>query len=280
MARLAWCTDIHLDHLDEQRVIRFAEDIRRQGVDGVILTGDISNARGVVLHLSLLERVLQVPIYFVLGNHDYYGGCIETMRGQMKELTNMSGFLKYLPTLPYVVLSPSTAVVGHDGWYDALYGDYKNSNFVMNDWVQIREFVDCNATSPSFDGRGRVPNYANIVPKARELAHTAVQHVHDGIKSAVRYHRNIIVATHYPPFEEAHIYEGRVGSASAQPWYTSKMMGDMLRSASRAFPDVNFIVLAGHTHGKFSGQIEKNLVCHVGHANYGLPSVADVLTVG
>jgi predicted phosphohydrolase len=262
-----------LDFLQERQVIKFAEDIRRQSPQAVVITGDISVASGLVLHLSILERVLQVPINFVLGNHDYYGNYVDAVRQQMRELSNMSGFLKYLPTTPYVTLSAGTALVGHDGWYDALFGDAKNSRFVMLDWTKIGDFVDANAM------QNGMPILSNIIPKSRELALVGVQHVHDGIKAATRYHKNIIVATHYPPFEEAHMHEGRIGDASAQPWYTSKMMGDMLRSAAQAFPDVNFTVLAGHTHGKFSGQIEKNLICHVGHSEYGSPSIADVLEV-
>ena len=279
MARIAWATDIHLDFLNEESVIKFAEGVRKQNVNGLILTGDISVTQGLVLHLSMLERVLQVPIWFVLGNHDYYGGYTEGVRQQMTELTNMSGFLKYLPTTPYVNLTRDTVLVGHDGWYDALYGDAANSRFIMADWKKIGDFVDAGALQEGGWSSG-MPVISNIIPKARELAHEGVQHVHDGIKAAMRYKpKNVIVATHFPPFKEAHLHEGKLGDDHAQPWYTSKMMGDMLLSASRTFPDVQFMVLAGHTHGKFSGNITENLICHVGHSDYGRPALADVFEI-
>src|SRR5690606_33132446 len=177
-----WCTDVHLDHIEDQDVISFAERINKLSVDGVVLTGDISIAGRLVLHLSLLERVLQVPVYFVLGNHDYWGGEIAAVRKQMRELSNLSGFLRYLPTSPYTVLTPNTAIVGHDGWYDALYGDYENSRFIMRDWHAISDFVTSGAMETSLHGKR--PVFSNLVPKCRELAHEAVQHMHDGIKSA------------------------------------------------------------------------------------------------
>lgn len=269
MARYAWATDIHLDFLGDnnQALIQFGESLVKDGPTGIFLTGDLSVTRKLVYHLSALERIAQRPIYFVLGNHDYYGGAIEPVRQQMKELTNLSPFLRYLPTTPYIRLTDTTAVVGHDGWYDAGYGNWQQSNFGMTDWHAIHDFLAVNGSK------------ATIVAKSRELAHAGVVHVHDGIKQAVRYHKNIVVLTHYPPYQESHIHEGRVGDAHAQPWFTNKMMGDMLRDAAKAFPNVNFTVLAGHTHGKYDGRIAPNMTVHVGGAEYHKPALQGLIDV-
>lgn len=269
MAQYAWATDTHLDCLgdDNQRLLAFAESLIRDNPTGIFLTGDISNARDVVYKLSVIERVVQRPIYFVLGNHDYYGGEIDKVRQVMKELSNMSPFLKYMPTMPYYALSTSSAVVGHDGWYDAYNGDWKNSKFVMNDWYMIHDFMPV-ANAPG-----------SIVALSRRLAHDAVKHVHDGIKQAVRYYKNIVILTHYPPFAESHIYNGSVGDDHAQPWFTSRMMGDMLLDAAKAFPTHSFFVLAGHTHGAYSGRHAPNLEVHVGGAEYNKPQLQRLIEV-
>ena len=269
MARYAWATDVHLDFLrgNQARLIQFAESLVKDGPEGILLTGDLSTAKDLVFHLSAIERVVQRPVYFVLGNHDYYGSSIELVRKTMKELTNVSGHLRYLPTMPYIALTPATAVVGHDGWYDALIGDWQNSNFEMSDWHYISEFAAVNG------------NKASIVNEARKQALEAVQHVHDGIKKAVRYHKNIVVLTHFVPFKQAHIYNGRIGDDNAQPWFTSKMMGDMLLDAAKAFPTHHFKVLAGHTHGKFDGKIANNLEVHVGGAEYNQPGLQGYIEV-
>ncbi len=263
MAKYAWATDTHLDFLgnDTQRLIDFGNSLLRDGPTGIFLTGDISTANQVIYHLSALEKVVQRPIYFVLGNHDYYGGTTEQVRKAMRELSNVSPYLRYMPTMPYIGISASTAVVGHDGWYDAHFGDWQRSTFAMADWSRIGDFIPVNG------------NKATIVAQARKMAHEGVQHVHNGIKQAVRYHRNIVVLTHYPPFAHTHIHEGKVGDSSAQPWFTSKMMGDMLMDASKAFPQHTFTVLCGHTHGKFDGKITDNLEVHVGGAEYNKPSL-------
>lgn len=278
MARLAWCTDIHLDFLSSRpnKIIDFINSIKNSGVDGVAITGDISTADQLAHHLGMLDQGLQLPIYFVLGNHDYFNGSIEGVRKAMHGLTNHSPYLKYMPTLPYVSVG-SAAIVGHDGWYDGLNGDWKQSNFLMNDWAMILDYVNNGGGHSNLITRNH--DLKKIVDKSQELALEGVQHIHDGIKAAVKYHKSIIVLTHVPPWQESHIFQGRVGDASAQPWFTSKMMGTMLEDASRSFPDVKFTVLAGHTHGKFDGQITNNIKCHVGGAEYGEPVVQSIIEI-
>lgn len=270
MTNLAWCTDVHLDFLQDQDVINFAKQLIVQNPDGIVITGDISTAKHVVYHLSIIEKVVQRPVYFVLGNHDFYGGSIDEIRKEMKELTNMSQYLKYLPTVQYMPLTQTTAILGADGWYDGLNGNAKNSSMMLNDWTAIKEFAKVSQGGY---------NRASIIDVAQKLAHESVLHMHGAIKSAVRYHNNLIIATHVPPFPETHIYAGKIGDAEAQPWFTSRMLGDMLLAASKAFPKVMFTVLAGHTHGKFSGKIADNLHVMVGGAEYRMPKLQETISV-
>jgi Icc protein len=269
MASYAWATDVHLDFLrdDNQRLIRFAESLIAQNPTGIFLTGDISVAAKLVFHLSAIERVVQRPIYYVLGNHDYYGSSIENVRKGMRELTNASPFLRYMPTMPYYSLSQSTAVVGHDGWYDALFGDWQSSSFGMQDWTAIHDFLPVNGAK------------ATIVSLARKLAHEGVTHMMNGIKQAVRYHTNIVVLTHYAPFAQSHVHDGKPGDKNAMPFFTSKMCGDMLLDAARTYQKVNFNVLCGHTHGKSDLKISDNLAVHVGGAVYNQPTLQGLIEV-
>ena len=268
MGKFAWCTDVHLDFKDDNGIVQFATSLVASNPDGVIISGDISTAQNIIYHLSIIESVVQRRIYFVLGNHDYYGSSIDRVRDQMKELSNISQYLRYLPTSPYVAVTPTTALIGHDGWYDGLNGNWKDRSFNLTDWVRIKDFAEASNSGQARD---------KVVEVAQKLAHQGVMHIHDGIKSAVRYHKNVIVVTHVPPFPETHIFEGKTGDSAAQPWFTSKMMGDMLLDASRAFPKVMFTVLAGHTHGKYDGKITDNLYVHVGDAEYGRPKLQQLI---
>jgi hypothetical protein len=82
----------------------------------------------------------------------------------------------------------------------------------------------------------------------------------------------IIVLTHFPPFEEACLYRGRKSEPSALPWYSSKLMGDMLLSIADENPTVNITVLCGHTHSSAQTSPRPNLRVIVGHSDYGNPS--------
>lgn len=280
MAKYAWCSDIHLDHLHgDEDVAKFSQVLVNTGATGVFITGDISSKRGIEYHLKYMEAILERPMYYVLGNHDYYFGDIAAVRKSMSDITKNSQYLRYLPTTSYVPLSQTTALIGHDGWYDALYADPLKSTFMMSDWYLIKEFVEHSGGAQFMQMQGKVKDMSALADQTRRLAHEGVTHVMNGIKSAVRYHKNIIVMTHFPPFKESHMYKGTVGDDNAMPWFTSKMMGDMLLDASRTYQDVNFTVLAGHTHGQYEGQIANNLHVKVAGADYGYPGVAGMIEV-
>lgn len=280
MSKYVWTTDIHLDHLkSDDQIVEFASHLIEKDPTGVFITGDISMAPSLIYHLSIVERVVQRPVYFVCGNHDYFRGDIDTVRKAMRELTNVSQFLKYMPLTPYVALSPATALVGHDGWYDALNGDVQNSSYLMADWSLIGDFIPLSGGGQFMNARRAVLNKPGIINLSRKLAHESVTHVQNGIKKASRYHSSIVVLTHVVPFEQAHIYKGKVGDAGAQPWFTSQMMGTMLLEAAKAYPNIHFNVLCGHTHGRYDGKVASNMELHVGYAAYGRPDIAGFIDV-
>lgn len=277
MPRYAHISDIHLDHLNsEAQVVAFAQTLIAQSPTAVFLTGDITVANGLVYHLMVLEREMQRPIYFVLGNHDFYGSSIDKVREEMKNLTNSSQFLRYMPNMPYIALSKDTALVGHDGWYDATAGDPVGSQFMMTDWYAIQDFVKHSGGKGAVQS-GRLLDKTGLIMLSRQLAKASVDHVFEGIKQASKHHKKIVVLTHFPPFVEGHIYKGKRGDGHALPWYTNQAMGAMLISAAKTFPNISFTVLAGHTHGKAEFHPASNLVLHVADAEYGSPKLNAII---
>ena len=269
MARYVWTSDCHLDHLgaDRQRLIEFAESLVIQNPTGIFITGDITTSKKLIYTLSAIEKVVQRPIFFVLGNHDFWEADTTQVRTAMKELTNVSPFIRYMPTVLYQALTPATAIVGADGWYDAGVGSWQNSGVAMVDWTAMGDFAQVNK------------NKATVVTACRKLAQEGVQHIHNGIKAAVRYHKSVIVLTHVPPFAQANTKDGQPGSSDSMPWYVNSMLGTMLMDASKAFPAVHFNVLCGHTHSAWNGSIAKNLEVHVAGATYGKPAAAGTIEV-
>ena len=84
--RFAWLTDIHLNFLLTQQTLSFLRFVRSAEPDAVLISGDIAEAHNLCHYLELIDDELAVPVYFVLGNHDYYRGSIADVRGSVASL--------------------------------------------------------------------------------------------------------------------------------------------------------------------------------------------------
>lgn len=272
--RLAWATDIHLDFITSpdnpqasaQNLDVFCSLLKKDKPEAVLLSGDISLAGYLKEHLIALESRLQTPIFFVLGNHDFWGGGIESVRKSITSLSSQSSYLKYLSAMPYAMLTPSTAVVGHDGWYDGLNGDPFNGDFIMNDWKLISDFS--SALQNFFE-----PNWNMILHVARHQANIAARHVAAGIKLALQQRRpsKIVIVTHVPPFISPLDNHESGHGKNLYPWYSSKIMGDMLLSAAKHNSHTKFEVFCGHIHSAYEGYVMPNLLLRSGKSEYSQP---------
>lgn len=83
--RLAWLTDIHLNFVDALTMRRFFESVTQQA-DAVAISGDIAESHDVYHYLRRIEEIVKKPIYFVLGNHDFYRGSISQVRRLVAEV--------------------------------------------------------------------------------------------------------------------------------------------------------------------------------------------------
>lgn len=276
--KLAWFTDIHLDHVNDIGTTISGLAHASAKCDSVIITGDISLANMLIGHLMLLDQILEKPIYFVLGNHDYYFSNIRVVRKHVIDACRSMSYARYLAAIPYVKLTNETALIGHDGWYDALNGNPRNDVMLMNDWIRIQDF------SPAIKGGlgNRMLDKSMIIQIAQAICVAAVKHVADGIKLAIRdKHKNIIVATHVPPFKESYNSDKHRGLdiADVLPWYTSKTMGDMLLSAAKTYPHIKFTILSGHSHSHYDQDLLNNLNVRVGKSLYGSPQIAGYVDI-
>jgi len=106
--KLAWATDVHLTFVDEAVAAGLCDGMRADGAEALLLTGDIAEGRDVRRWLDLLAARLDRPVYFVLGNHDYYGSSIEAVRAGMRALADPR--LVWLPAAGVVPLGPDLAL--------------------------------------------------------------------------------------------------------------------------------------------------------------------------
>ena len=136
--RIAWATDIHLDFAGKKAVDRFIASVVEVQPDCLILTGDTGESDSWRLLLDNLTERVGKPVYFVLGNHDYYRSTIAKVRC---EASSVPGWLVKSGAL---LLSDEVALVGHDGWGDGRLGNYASSNVMLNDYLLIGELVHAN----------------------------------------------------------------------------------------------------------------------------------------
>lgn len=268
--RLAWATDIHLNFLTDIDRRRFLESVKGQA-DALVVTGDIAESNSLGEILRQMSAVLEMPVYFVLGNHDFYRGSVANTRAGVTELTHGSGSLVYLSQARVVELAPSTGLLGHDGWGDARLGDFDGSGVILNDFLLIRELR-----------HWRDP-YTLDKPALRmalqALGDEAAEHLKNVLSEAAERCPHLIVATHVPPFREAAWYQGQPSADDFLPFFACKAVGDVLVEAARAYPLCQILVLCGHTHSAGDLQVLENLRVLTGAAQYGAPKIERVLPV-
>lgn len=263
--RLAWLTDIHLNFVPPKKLGVFLEEVAAQKPDAVLLGGDVDEADQVAGTLEVLVREWAVPIYFVLGNHDFYHGSIAGVRAQVADLCRRVPQLVYLSSACPIRLTETTSLVGHDGWGDGGYGDAEHTPVRLNDFTLIKELAAAR-------GRGE------MLSTIRHLGEEAADHLRSALPGAGT--PELLVLTHVPPFQEAAWHEGRPSDNDWLPFFACKATGDVLLDEMRHLqPERRMLVLCGHTHGAGKCQMLPNLRVLTGGAEYGHPSLQRMIEV-
>jgi predicted MPP superfamily phosphohydrolase len=268
VTRVAWLTDIHLNFLDAARRTGFYQSLRNRKCDSVLVTGDIAEGNTVGPLLEEMASSLERPIYFVLGNHDFYRGSIPQVRDRAVGLADLSPHLVYLTEAGVVRLAEHTALVGHDGWADARLGDFDHSDVVLNDYVlidELRQWRDpFNLDRPA------------LRRQLERLADEAAEHLAEVLPQALADYRRVVVATHVPPFAECCRHGEQFVDDQWLPHFCSQAVGQLLLSTAAAHPDREILVLCGHTHTRAEFQAQENLLVLTGGAQYSNPGLQRV----
>lgn len=267
--KLAWLTDIHLNFIDDVTRQKFYQEIISTKCDAILLSGDIAEAPSVAGILTEMANFINKPIYFVLGNHDYYRGQINEVRNVMTAITNENDKLFWLPASGIQKLNGDILIIGQDGWADGRLGDYHNSRVALNDSRIISDLF-----------QEKILGKYQLLKKMQELADAdASQLQEDLVKSISQNPKNVIVLTHVPPFKECCLHMGEISNDDWLPYFSSQVTGGVLMTVAKQNPGIDFLVLCGHTHSKAKHQPIHNLIIEVGDAEYCQPTIQKILTL-
>ena len=285
MFKLLHCTDIHINFCHEEKIKSFCKHIVEERPDAVVITGDIAEAQNVVHYLGLLHLYTEphtFPIFFVLGNHDYYNSSFKEVRDTMERLFtyqhkgirtpqigkgSKTKRLAWLNSSGVIPLTNDTCLVGADGFYDGQYGNFFFSKVVLNDYTVIKDLAwpQC---------KNKHEQHAKI----NEIAQHDAVIIGDNVRSAFKDYKakKVFVATHVSPFQENSVYNGKQSDEHWMPHFSNKSLGDELMACAIENPDKEIIVLCGHSHGTIEVKHLSNLICFTGQARYHYPDIARI----
>jgi Icc protein len=252
---ILWITDPHLDHLTASARSQWFGRIESFDGDGVLLTGDIGESDTVCGFLDELSR-LHHSIWFVLGNHDYYGSTISSTRSRVEAFAVEHDTLHYLHCAEPIYYHQNSVLIGVDGWSDGRAGDFSTSNIMLNDYRRIGELSGLESKARL----ARLKELGDIEAGTlrRTLAKVNTTHI-----------RHVRIATHVPPFPEACWYEGSNEINEWTPHFTCVAVGKEILQFAHANPTTHVEVLCGHAHNEGSVTLAPNLRIETGRAVYG-----------
>lgn len=255
MKKLIWLTDTHVTFSFLWKKYALIRHIKNLEADALLLSGDISNGLFIDYVLYYIANHVDIPIYFVLGNHDYYFKSIKDVNSDIRSLSKRYDNLHWLTNSEPLPLKDDTCIIGAEGWYDCNLGNSEYIKFTI-DWWLIEDFRMLQGTKERIEAfRQLALDYAN------QIEVKLIKAINSGYKE-------IYLLTHVPPFKEATRDEGTIMENFWLPYNTNTALGKVIKNVMSRFPDRKLNILSGHTHTRVVVNLAHNIECRVNNANY------------
>jgi Icc protein len=224
--KLVWLSDLHFEFLPENLVRAFLGQVIVEAPDVVVITGDISNGRMLQLHLELIAKLLPYPVYFELGNHDFYQSDFVQVNAVALEICALHSNLIELGHGEIIPLGKDTALVGHRGWADGRAGIGSRSNVRLNDHQYITDL--------------RLPS-SELFSTLNLLGDQSADYIRTIVPKALEKAQNLFIATHVPPFPEASLYQNKPSDPNFAPHFVNVAMGRAILEMAKGPASVSSI---------------------------------------
>ena len=258
MNTVAWLSDVHLDMVKEPWFLGLCDEIQDSDARSIWLTGDIATGKDVGDWLIRLHHRTELPIYFVLGNHDYYHSSFARVDQIIKDIHLQHEGIVWMDIQGACSIDPKTMLVGAGGWGDARSGDFYNTPIRINDHRLIEDLSEIS----------RKELYTRLQSRGEEMAFLLDRQLRDCSDAD-----DIWVLTHVPPFVEACWYKGKAGDPNWIADFVCVALGKVLERYALNNPNKRLHVLCGHGHNRGIVQKQKNLCVYTASAEYSKPRV-------
>ena len=252
-----------MNFVEPEIQLAFFEEINSHQSDGLLISGDIAEAHTVTKFLEFMSEHVRCPIYFVLGNHDFYFSDVDSVRAAMTSLHTENRKLFYLTDQQPIPLNDSACLIGDDGWADGRAGNYDASTVYLHDYDLIRDIAQLES-----DER---------LIQLQRLATESSQRMDRILHQALQFYDLIYCLTHVPPYWESVWHDGKISDANWAPHFCNLTLGETFQRIMADFPAKQLIVLCGHTHGKGEATITPNIQVLTGDAVYGSPKINRII---
>lgn len=247
--RALWLTDLHVNRLDQEQYNQLLNRIKISDAEAIWLTGDIGDPPLNWTFLEDLFCIFNKPIYFVLGNHDYYHQQVDATRQKARDFSQSYPNAYYLATEAGFVWEEQF-ILGVGGWANT-----GNIPIKEKTW-----------DSDAIDDLLRLNNF-QLQTKLNELAESDAQTLllkcAAGITDKIK---KVTIFTHVPPTDAMH------GKYSIKPLqdnrtiYYSSALSAAFKSLLQDYPDIEFQVYSGHLHQSQVYKINDRLTGYVAKA--------------
>jgi len=258
--KILWLSDIHLNFLTSKEIAKFIASLSVYNADGLVITGDIGTGPSIVNYLKAFIP-LDIPVYFVLGNHDFYSSYFSPVRSDVKDVSVLPHLVYLTEEYTPIQLTNDTVLVGVNGWADGRYGNLETSKVfeMIGDFEYISSFFGISM--------------GESLELMQELAGECAEKLNLKLSTVKDSTKRVIIATHVPPFREACIHMGKVSDEDWLPFFSSKVLGDVILTHAAKHPNIDFTVLCGHTHGEGECKVADNVHVITAKAEYNHPCV-------
>jgi len=263
--KLVWLSDLHFEFLSGDEVRTFISGVAAEKPETLLITGDISNAQRLEYHLTQLAGLLPCPIYFVLGNHDFYLGSFAQVDALVEDIRTRHPNLVELGHREIIPLGKDAALIGHRGWADGRAGIGSRSMVRLNDHQYITDLCQ--------------PDPHQLFAILNRLGDESADYIRTIAPKALEMAKQLFIATHVPPFVEAALYANKPSEPNFAPHFVNLALGRAILEIVRMYPDKSITVLCGHTHHRALYAPVPNLKVQVAAAEYHHPQIASILDI-